>query len=364
MSLLFTPVRIGKLKLANRIVIAPMCQYSAEQGKAAEWHRVHLGNLALSGAGLLIIEATAVEPAGRISPNDLGLWNDETRDALGSVLDDIRKFSPIAVGIQLSHAGRKASSAVPWLGGGTLDKENGGWDTQAPSAIPYSTDYSTPVACSTSDIKRIVHGFTESAIRADHLGIDLIEIHAAHGYLLHQFLSPLTNQRNDEYGGSLDNRMRLTLEVFREVRRVFPAKKPVGIRLSATDWVEGGWDPEQSIILCQALERAGCDYIHVSSGGLSVQQKITVAPGYQVSFAEKIKQTVTIPVITVGLITDALQAETILTSQQADMVALARGILYNPRWPWHAAAQLGAQIDAPAQYRRCEPHNLKGLFES
>lgn len=362
MSRLFSPITLGKLPLENRIVIAPMCQYSADHGKATAWHRIHLGHLALSGAGLLIIEATAVEAAGRITPEDLGLWNDTTEQALGDVLKDVRKYSAMPLGIQLAHAGRKASTEAPWHGGGFLQPEEGGWQPSAPSAIPFNDTDRPPLALTKERIEEIKQAFIDSAIRADRLGIDLIEIHAAHGYLLHEFLSPLSNLRDDEYGGSLENRQRLTLDIFREVRRVFPAHKPVGVRISATDWVAGGWDLEQSVALSKTLAEAGCAYIHVSSGGLSPQQKISVGPGYQVPFAAEIKKAVTIPVIAVGLITEPEQAEAILTEQQADLVALARGMLYNPRWPWHAAANLGATVHAPEQYWRSEPSAVKGLF--
>lgn len=364
MSQLFSPIELGKLTLKNRIAIAPMCQYSADEGKATAWHRIHLGHLALSGAGLLFIEAAAVEAAGRITPQDLGLWNDETEQALGDVLKDVRHYSTMPLGIQLAHAGRKASTEAPWKGGNFLQPEQGGWQTSAPSALPWSENDNAPLALTDARIEEIKHSFVDAARRADRLGLDLVEVHAAHGYLLHQFLSPLSNKREDKYGGSLENRMRLTLEIFQEVRKAFPANKPVGVRISATDWVEGGWDLQQSVALSKALAEAGCAYIHVSSGGLSPEQKIAVGPNYQVPFAAAIKQVVDIPVIAVGLITEAEQAESILREEQADMVALARGMLYNPRWPWHAAAQLGAKVDAPEQYWRCEPHEVKGLFNA
>lgn len=363
MSQLFTQASLGGVKLDNRIIIAPMCQYSAENGKATAWHRIHLGNLALSGAGLMILEAAAVEPEGRITPFDLGIWNDETEAALADVLKDVRAYSPMPLGIQLGHAGRKASTAAPWEGGQHLAEHEGGWQTSAPSAIPFHENDPQPTALTVERINEIKNAFVEAAKRADRLGLDLIEIHAAHGYLLHQFLSPLSNQRSDEYGGSLENRMRLTLEIFREVRKVFPASKPVGVRISATDWVEGGWEIEQSKKLSQALAAEGCAYIHVSSGGLHPAQKISVGPGYQVSFAKAIKAVVDIPVIAVGLITEPEQAEDILVKGEADMIALARGVLYDPRWPWHAAAKLGAKVYAPNQYLRCEPHEVKGLFK-
>ncbi|NWA61959.1 NADH:flavin oxidoreductase/NADH oxidase [Pantoea sp. B9002] len=364
MSLLFSATQLGKLTLDNRIVIAPMCQYSAEDGKASAWHRIHLGQLALSGAGLLIIEATAVEAAGRISPGDLGLWDDATEAALASVLQDIRHYSDIPLGIQLGHAGRKASCAAPWLGGNQLSLEQGGWQTVAPSAQAFNPEDRAPVALTKQDLERLKQAFVDSAQRAAKLGIQLIELHAAHGYLLHQFLSPLSNQREDEYGGSLENRLRFPLEVFHAVRSALPDSVAVGVRLSATDWVEGGWDVEQSIVFSQQLEAAGSDYVHVSSGGLSPQQKITVGPGYQLPFARDIRKQVAIPVIGVGLITEPKQAEQALQEGDADLIALARAVLYDPRWPWHAAAELGAQAKAPPQYLRSEPHGLKGTLIS
>lgn len=364
MSQLFSATHLGKLALENRIVIAPMCQYSADEGKATSWHRIHLGQLALSGAGLLIIEATAVEAIGRITPGDLGLWDDETEAALRSVLEDIRAWSPMPLGIQLGHAGRKASCAAPWLGGEQLDDENGGWQTVAPSAVAFHEGERPPVALSRDDLARIKQAFVDSARRAETLGIELIELHAAHGYLLHQFLSPLSNHREDEYGGSLENRMRFPLEIFHAVREAVSENVTVGVRISATDWVEGGWDNAQSIAFSQQLEQAGCHYIHVSSGGLAPQQSISVGPGYQLPFARDIRQAVSIPVIAVGLITEPKHAEAVLQEGTADLVALARAVLYDPRWPWHAAAELGAQVSAPPQYLRSEPHGLKGTLKA
>jgi len=362
MSQLFRAAKIGELALENRIVIAPMCQYSAEAGRASSWHRIHLGSLALSGAGLLILEATAVEAIGRISPGDLGLWDDETEAALHTVLADIRTWSPIRLGIQLGHAGRKASCRAPWQGGHQLPASEGGWQTVAPSALGFAEQDVAPTALDDAGLARIKQAFVESAQRAVRLGIELIEIHAAHGYLLHQFLSPLSNQRQDQYGGSLENRLRFPLEVFSAVRAVVPASIPVGVRLSATDWVDGGWDEEQSIVFSQQLEKLGCDYVHVSSGGLSPLQNIAVGPGYQLPFARAIRQQVNIPVMGVGLITDPQQAEAVLEQGDADLVALGRAVLYNPHWPWQAAAALNAQVKAPSQYLRSEPHGVKGTL--
>lgn len=364
MSKLFEPITLGELTLENRIVIAPMCQYSSDEGKATEWHHAHLGQLSFSGAGLLILEATAVEAAGRISAEDLGLWDDATEAAMKDLITGLRANSKMPLGLQLGHAGRKASCAAPWNGGAQIPQSAGGWQTVAPSAIAFTEGTEATEAMSLARIDELKKAYVETVRRADRLGLDLLELHGAHGYLLHQFLSPLSNQRTDQYGGSLENRMRLLLEIFQEIRAEFPAEKPIGVRISATDWVEGGWDLEQSIELAKALDKLGCSYIHVSSGGLSPQQKIAVGPNYQVPFADGIKRYVNMPVIAVGLITEPEQAEAIIGTGQADMIALARGILYNPRWPWHAAAKLGAKVSAPKQYWRSEPHGLKGLFHS
>ncbi len=362
MNTLFAPISLGSLELKNRIAIAPMCQYSAQDGAATDWHLIHLGHLALSGAGILFLEATAVEPEGRISPDDLGLWSDHTEQALAHVLESVRKHSRMPIAVQLAHAGRKASTRVPWQGGKQISSSAGGWRTVAPSAEPYLEGDETPLALDAAGLARVRDAFAAAARRADRLGLDAIEVHAAHGYLLHQFLSPLSNRRQDDYGGSLENRMRFPLEVFDAVRASFDMNKPVGIRISATDWVDGGWDLQQSIQLAHELKKRGCDFIDVSSGGMSPAQKIALGPGYQVPFAQRIREEVRMPTIAVGLITEAKQAEDIIASGQADMVALARGMLYNPRWPWHAAAQLGAQVDAPPQYWRSPPHGVKDLF--
>lgn len=364
MNTLFSPITLGKQTLSNRIVISPMCQYSAEEGCATDWHLVHLGHLALSGAGLLFIEATAVTPEGRISPADLGLWSDETEAALARVLQAIRTYSSIRVGIQLAHAGRKASTQVPWEGGEAIASASGGWQTVAPSALPYSAGDPVPLALDEAGLRRIRDAFVSAAQRAQRLGIDAIELHAAHGYLLHEFLSPLSNDRTDGYGGLLENRMRFPLEVFEAIRAAVSDEIPVGIRISATDWVDGGWDIEQSVAFAREVQRRGCTFIDVSSGGLSPEQQIPVGPGYQVAFAERIRHETGLPTIAVGLITEPEQAETIVSSGQADMVALARGMLYDPRWPWHTAAALGAQVEAPKQYWRSQPHALKDLFKS
>lgn len=363
MSTLFSPIALGARTLSNRIVIAPMCQYSADEGRATDWHLIHLGHLALSGAGLMFIEATAVAPEGRISPDDLGLWSDETEAALARVLQSVRAHSPIAIGMQLAHAGRKASTAVPWAGGQAIAPADGGWQTVAPSALPFAAGDPPPAALDEAEMQRVRGDFVMAARRAQRLGVDVIEVHAAHGYLLHQFLSPLSNTRDDRYGGTLENRMRFPLEVFDAVRAAVPPDTAVGIRISASDWVEDGWDVEQSVVFARELQRRGCAFIDVSSGGLSPQQQIPVEPGYQVPFAERIRRETGLLTIAVGLITEPEQAEAIVSSGQADMTALARGMLYDPRWPWHAAAKLGAQVDAPKQYRRSQPHGFKNLFK-
>jgi 2,4-dienoyl-CoA reductase-like NADH-dependent reductase (Old Yellow Enzyme family) len=363
MSRLFEPIALGRLELENRIVVAPMCQYSATEGTPGDWHMIHLGHLALSGAGLLMLEATAVSPEGRISPHDLGLYSDTNEAGLQRILAGIRAVSPIPIAMQIAHAGRKASVRVPWEGGAQIAPGHGpGWKTEAPSALPFAAGNDAPRALDTAGLARIRDAFAQTARRAARLGIDGIEIHGAHGYLLHQFLSPLSNERTDAYGGSLENRMRFPLEVFDAVRAAFPAERPVWVRLSASDWVPGGWDLEQSVAFTRALASRGCAAIHVSSGGLSPAQTIPLAPGYQVPFARRIKAEGGLPTIAVGLITEAEQAEAIIADGDADAIALARAMLYDPRWPWHAAARLGAQVRAPNQYLRCQPRELKTLF--
>jgi 2,4-dienoyl-CoA reductase-like NADH-dependent reductase (Old Yellow Enzyme family) len=365
MSRLFEPLNLGSLELVNRIIIAPMCQYSAKDGEAGDWHMIHLGGLALSGAGLLILEATAVSPQGRITPQDLGLYSDADEAALAKVLIAMRTNSPIPVAMQLAHAGRKASSRAPWEGGTQIPADApDGWRTEAPSALPHSPGEEPPTALDLAGLDRVKADFVATAKRAARLGIDGIELHGAHGYLLHQFLSPLSNQRTDQYGGSLENRMRFPLEVFEAVRATFPADKPVWMRLSATDWVEGGWDLDGTLAMAKALKALGCAAIHVSSGGVSPLQQIKLAPGYQVDFAARVKAQVGLPTIAVGLITEAEQAEAVIAEGQADAIALARAILYDPRWPWHAAAKLGAHVTAPKQYWRCQPRGYPDLFKA
>ena len=365
MSKLFEPFEIGALRLANRIIIAPMCQYSASEGSAVDWHLIHLGHLALSGAGMMIVEATAVSTEGRITSGDLGLYSDANEQALAHVLGAVRDCSPIKVGMQLAHAGRKASSRAPWEGGKQIRLgEPSSWRAVAPSAVPHAAGEDAPHALDAQGLQKVRDDFARAAQRAARLGLDGLEIHAAHGYLLHQFLSPIANKRSDAYGGNLENLMRFPLEIFEVVRAAFPADKPVWARISATDWVADGWDIEGTVALSHALKARGCAAIHVSSGGVSPQQAIPLGPGYQVPFAQRVKAEVGLPTIAVGLITEPEQAETIIASGEADAVSLARAMLYDPRWPWHAAAKLGAQVVAPHQYWRSQPREYKDLFEN
>ena len=365
MSLLFTsytlPSPTGGLPLANRIVIAPMCQYSSDEGAATDWHLAHWGSLLNSGAGLMIIEATAVTAVGRITPQCLGLWDERTRAALADKLARARNIAPpMPVCIQLSHAGRKGASAVPWAGGAQLSETQGGWQAQAPSAVAHAAHEAPPTELSLSAMAEIRDAFVLAAQRAAHMGIDAVELHAAHGYLLHEFLSPLSNQRTDAYGGSLDNRMRFPLEEFAAVRAKFTG--PLGVRVSATDWVDGGWDTPDAEAFALQLKALGCDFMHVSTGGVAPAQKITLGPGYQVPHARQVKSASGLTTMAVGLITQPQQAEDILQSGDADLVAIARAILYKPRWPWEAAAALGGQVQASEPYWRCLPREAKDVF--
>lgn len=361
---LFDPIRIRNLELVNRIVVAPMCQYSAQDGCMNDWHLIHLGQLALSGAAALTIEATAVTESGRITHADVGLYNDKTETAMARVLEAIHRWSSMPIGIQLCHAGRKASTEVPWQGGAQLPLASpNGWETMAPSAIPFHAGDRVPAALNHAGMREIRTAFVVSARRAARLGLDFVQLHVAHGYLLHQFLSPISNQRTDQYGGSLESRMRFPLEVFEAVRQEFPVEKAVSVRVSATDWVPGGLNIEQTTVFAQALESIGCDAIHISSGGNSPEQKIPVGPSYQVPLARAVKAVVSMPVVAVGLITEFEQAEAILLSGDADLIALARTVLYDPRWPWHAAAHFGASVHAANQYLRSQPARFPTLLQ-
>lgn len=362
---LFQPVSIGDRTLGNRIVIAPMCQYSAEDGCMTDWHLIHLGGLALSGAGILTIEATGVLPEGRITYGDVGLYDDATEAAMARVLAGIRAWSDMPIAIQLAHAGRKASCEKPWLGGAQIapDAANG-WQTVSASDLPMNAGENPPVALDKAGMQRVLAGFADAARRALRLGIDAIQLHGAHGYLIHQFLSPLSNRRDDEYGGSLENRMRFPLEIFDAVKAVVPAGYPVSVRVSGSDWIEDGWSGDDTVAFARALEARGCAAIHVSSGGIDPTAQIPVAPGYQVPLARAVKQAVAMPVIAVGLITAPEQAEAIVATGDADLIAIARAALYDPRWPWHAAAALGAHVRPAPQYLFSAPRSAAGLFSA
>jgi 2,4-dienoyl-CoA reductase-like NADH-dependent reductase (Old Yellow Enzyme family) len=360
---LFQSLSMRSLTLSNRVVIAPMCQYSAVEGCAQPWHTIHLGQLALGNPGLLIIEATAVERRGRISPGCTGLYNDATEESMGRTLREVRSVSATPIAVQLGHAGRKASSGRPWDGGKLITPEAGGWVRVAPSAVPVSDDEPPPRALERDEMAALVASFVDATQRADRIGFDGVELHAAHGYLLHQFLSPVANHREDDYGGSLANRMRFPLEVIAAVRAALPAHKPLGIRISATDWIEGsGWDVPQAVEFSQRCAQLGVDWIHVSSGGISPKQQIRLGPGYQVPFAESVRSGLSIPVIAVGLITEPQQAEAILAEGKADLIGIARAALHDPRWVWRAAEALGGQVNAARQYWRCTPRGKPVVF--
>ena len=349
-SMLFSPITLAGLDLPNRIAVAPMCQYSADQGTMNDWHLVNLGQFAMSGPGLVIIEATGVEPAGRITLGCVGLYSDANEAAMKRVVDFCKSVGDSKIAVQLAHAGRKASAERPWEGGNAL--KDGAWETYGPSAIAFADGWHVPEALDDAGLVRIKDAFVAAAKRAVRLGIDAIELHAAHGYLLHQFLSPISNQRSDKYGGSLKNRMRFPLELFDAVKAVVPADMPVLIRVSASDWVDGGWHVDGTIAFAKALEAAGCAAIHVSSGGNSLAQKLEIGYGYQTDLAKQIRDAVDIPVIAVGMITEPLQAETIIRTGQADMVALAREFLRDPHWTWRAAKALRSTSSVPNQYAR------------
>ena len=365
MSQLFSPLTFhppqGPLSLPNRIVIAPMCQYSAEQGRATDWHLMHWGQLLNSGAGMLTLEATAVSAEGRITPGCLGLWDDATAAALQDKLDRARALAPaMPVCIQLAHAGRKASSAAPWDGGQLIAAGEGGWPPLAPSALAHLPHEAAPLALDAQGIAKVRRDFVAAARRSADIGIEAIELHAAHGYLLHLFLSPLANQRSDAYGGSFENRIRLTLEVFDEVRSAFGGT--LGVRISGTDWVEGGWSVEETAELACLLKARGAQFAHISSGGVSAQQKIPLGPEYQVHLARAVRERSGLITFAVGLITEPEQAEGVLARGDADLVALARAFLYQPRWGWQAAAALGGQVQARPAYWRSLPRQAQGIF--
>lgn len=348
---LFEPWRLRELEFKNRIGVSPMCQYSAKDGHVGEWHLVHLGSRAIGGAALVMAEATGVQSVGRISPTDTGIYLDSHVDAWKPIAQFIQAHGAIP-GIQLAHAGRKGSTAAPWNGGKAIARTDGGWEPVGPSAVAFAADYPMPKELMLAEIDQVVADFVAAAKRAQRAGFQLIELHAAHGYLLHEFYSPLSNFRKDAYGGSFENRTRLVLRVARELRTVWPAQWPMFVRISATDWKEGGWDLPQSIELSRKLKEVGVDLIDASSGGNVPDAKIPVGPGYQVRFAEAIRLEAQIPTATVGMVTDPVQAETILSTGQADMVFLAREMLRDPYWPRRAASALGGKIKAPVQYER------------
>jgi len=354
MPALFDPFITRGLALPNRIVVSPMCQYSSTDGFANDWHLVHLGSRAVGGAALVMTEATAVTAEGRISPQDLGIYHDEHIDMLARIVRFLHEQGS-AAGMQLAHAGRKGSTQRPWDGHGDVPLDQGGWIPVAPATEPFSDTYPVPRALEMADIPGIVDAFRDAAIRAQHAGFDMLELHGAHGYLIHEFLSPLTNTRTDRYGGSFDNRVRLTLEVVDAVRDVWPERMPVWLRISATDWAPGGWDIEQSVELATRVRERGIDLIDCSSGGLVLSQKIAIGPGYQVPFAERIKRDAGIATGAVGLITTAKQADEIIRTEQADCVILAREMLRDPYFPLHAAQELGVKLPWPPQYMRVAP---------
>lgn len=357
---LFEPLRLGGITLANRIAVSPMCQYSAADGTANDWHLQHLGSLSLSGAGLVVVEQTAVEPAGRITHGCLGLYSDASEAALARVVGFCRRAGSAALGIQLAHAGRKGSAKLPWEGGGPLAGDAGAWTTAAPSAIPFDNRWPAPQALDDAGLARIREAHAAAAGRAARLGFDLVELLAAHGFLLHSFLSPIANRRTDAYGGGLVNRMRYPLEVARAIREVWPRRKALGMRITGADWVEGGITPEEAGIFAGRLRDVGFDYVCVSSGGISPAARPAIAPGYQVPLAAAVKQAGGIAVQAVGMIVDPHQAAAIIADGHADCVALARGFLDDPRWAWHAAAALGADAVYPPQYLRARPEHWPG----
>ena len=363
-SALFSSIALRELEIPNRIVVSPMCQYSAENGVANDWHLMHLGGFALSGVGLMFMEATGVEAEGRITPGCLGLYDDEQEQAFDRVIRFCRRYGEAKIGLQLAHAGRKASAALPWNGGAAIDPSSGGWLTASSSGLPFADGWPAPSPMNRADMDRVLGAFVQGAERAARLDVDVLELHAAHGYLLSQFLSPIANHRDDDYGGTLENRMRFPLEVISAVRAVWPEDKPMGVRISATDWQEPGWTIEESVVLAGALKALGCDFIDVSSGGNTAKRApaFNSKQGFHVPLSEQIKAEAGIPTIAVGMIRDPQYAEDVIASGKADFVALARGMLYEPRWAWRAAEELGAEAPYPPQYSRAQPKNWPNAF--
>jgi len=355
MSALFSPYQLAGLSLENRVVVSPMCQYSADNGSATDWHVMHLGQLALSGAGLLILEAAGVEARGRISPGCLGMYSNDNERALERVLNVVRRHGRAKLGIQLAHAGRKASVDVPWRGGKPLKPTQGGWETVAPSALSFADGWILPQALDRAEMDRIIAAFVRATERCVRLGLDVIELHGAHGYLMSEFLSPIANRRTDDYGGSLENRVRFPLEIASAVRQAWPREHALGVRLNGTDFTAGGIVVDETVAVAAALKARGIDYVCISGGGNSPKQQIPVKPHYQVPFAAEVRRKSGITTMAVGMITNAKAADQIVTSGEADLVALARGFLDDPRWAWHAAEALGDDIKVAEQYERARP---------
>lgn len=352
---LFSPISLSKVELPNRIAVSPMCQYLADEGSANDWHLMHLGQLSMGAGGLLICEATHVAPEGRISHRCLGLYSDDNEAALRRVIEFCKAHGVAKLGIQLAHAGRKGSAHTPVEGGKPLGPDEDPWTTFGPSALPFAPGWPAPQALSDASLAKVRQQFVDAAIRAVRIGFDLVELHVAHGYLLHEFVSPISNQRNDEYGGSLKNRMRFPLEVFEAVRTVLPEAMACGARITGTDWIDGGITPDEMVVFAKELKSRGCDFVDVTSGQIDPRQKIAFAPGYNVQFARRAKTEAGITAMSVGMITRARQAEQIIASGDADMVALARGAMDDPRWAWHAARELEAETAYPRNYQRCHP---------
>ncbi len=352
---LFTPYTMRGITLPNRIVVSPMCQYASEDGSANDWHLMHLGQFAMGAAGLVITEATHVSAVGRISHRCLGLYSDDNEASLARVIAFCRRYGVAKLGIQLAHAGRKGSVHTPLEGSKPLAAGERPWQTLAPSALPFGPGWHTPQALDREGLQEVKRQFVDATLRAARIGFDLAELHVGHGYLLHEFLSPLSNQRDDEYGGTTAKRIRFPLEVFEAVRRAWPQDRPLGVRVSATDWVEGGWTPQETVTFSRELKALGCDFMDVTSGQVDPRQQIPFAPGYNVAFAEQVKREAGIPAMAVGMITKAAQAEAIVASGQADLIAIARAMMDDPRWAWHAARELGAETAYAPQYVRCAP---------
>ncbi len=363
MSQLFSPIELRGLRLDNRIVVSPMCQYISHDGLMDDWHLMHLGQMSMGAGGLVFTEATHVSDIGRITPRCAGLWNDAQEAAMKRVVDFCKAHGTACLGIQIAHAGRKASTLPPNAGGQPLAIADGGWQTLGPSAVPFDPNWPAPREMTLEDMARVKGEFVAAAQRAARIGFEILDLHGGHGYLLNQFFSPLSNQRTDAFGGSLEKRLRYPLEVFEAVRAVWPSQRPMGVRISAIDWVEGGSTVEDTMVFVQALRDLGCDFVDITTGGVDSRQSIKVGRGYQVPFARAVKQAVDIPVMTVGMIVDPLQAEGILAAGEADFVMLARGVMYDPRWAWHAAHALKEDIAYPAQYVRCQPKNWRRAFE-